>query len=165
MSTDFVPAIARQVHRGTVGGAAIVLPAAGAVTTLADSVGPPALDYPRGAFQVPYGVRTVTFWLTYTEGTTGGAVAAGAMISNGTEVAREPVLNETIDTTAHAGYGQQVINARDLVPQPAPGNGAPVVYSPVTIDVQPGWTVWLQAAEVGQPGTPGSLLVALTGAP
>lgn len=166
MGSIFVASIGRTIHRGTAGGAAIVLPPAGAATTLADSTSAPALDYVNGIYQVPAGIRHITFWPTYTEGGSNGAVALGAVVSNGTESAAEPLVDAgNIDTSSQPGFGVENVYARRLKPQPAPGNNTPVVYPQLTVDVQPGWYVWLQAAEVGNTGSPGSLLVALTGSP
>lgn len=164
MGSTFVPSIARRVHRGTGAGAAIALPTGGTVTTLADSTTPPANDYPTGAFQVPAGITRVTFWLTYTRGAANGAMAFNVMAGNGTESASIPVIDQTINPGTRTGFGTEAEYPWSVAP-PAPSGASPLVYPPFTVEVQPGWSLWLQATEVGVTATPGSLLVALTGAP
>lgn len=166
----YFPALNRVVHRGTTAGAAVILPAAGAETALADGSYPALTQWQKsagpmnGALLVPDGIYSVTFWCTYTRAAgQAGAVAVGMMVSNGVEQAREPVIDSTITVTS--GFGRQNVYSRDLTPLPAPSSDAAVTYPPITFDVKPGWYVWLQAAEVGVPASPGTLLVALTGAP
>ncbi len=156
------PNIPRFVHRN-----GVVLPAGGAVTTLADGSYASGSQWNtsngplNGAFFVPDGIYHVSFWLTYTRAPgQAGAVAVGMMQSNGTETARAPVPDGAI--AVGGGYGQQGVYAWDLAPLPVPGTDAPVTYQALPFDCYPGWWVWLQLREVGATATPGTALVAVT---
>lgn len=162
----YTPPMPRRIHRGTGtgAGAAIALPAAGAVTTLADNIGGGGSDYPAGVFVVPAGLTKLAFWCTYARGGAAGQCTVCVMVSNGTETARMPIdMGAAVLPGGGLARDQLLQLGYDL--NPAPSSGAALAYEPLTVEVQAGWSVWLQAAEIGNTGVPGSLLVAITASP
>lgn len=110
---------------------------------------------------IPNGTKQVTFWVTYTRGAAGGFPAFRTQWSNGVEqgfdmvedVASLAVANPIASTNV---YQHEILG-------PAPSSNTAIVY-PLVFSVPDNTTsIRLIAAERGVPGTPGTILVALTG--
>lgn len=125
-----------------------VLPAAGAFTS-------------QGFYTFPPGTRGLTFWITYTRGGAAGAPAFRLEGTNGTEQARQLIQD---DSSLAVTQPNATVNVEmETLLGPIPADGSAVVYKlPYTVD--PGETgVRLLAAEVGNVGAPGTILIAITG--
>jgi hypothetical protein len=126
-----------------------VLPGAGAFTA-------------QAIYTFPPGTRGLTFWITYTSaGAPTGGPAFRLEGTNGTETARQLIQDDS--SLAVAQPNAEVNVEMETVLGPIPANATPVVYK-LPYNVDPGETgVRLLAAEDGNTGAPGTILIAITG--
>lgn len=138
--------IARAAHL-----ASAALPAAGAYTS-------------QAAYAVPDGLRSITFWLSYTRDPAGadtGYPVAKVLWGNGTEEAPELVVDDTI--VAQTGDHATFLVWNGIHRFPAPSTDAEVVFQ-VSVEVPAGaTTARLLVAEEGDTTNPGTADVFLTG--
>lgn len=128
------------------------LPAAGAFTAQAFFVYPNPLGFSTS-------VTGITFWITYTPNGAGGAPAFRLEGSNGTEIARQLIQDDGSLVVAQPEGMVNVLLETVL----GPIDPAVTVYK-LPYNVDPGEiAVRLLAAEVGNVGTPGDILIAITG--
>lgn len=124
-----------------------VLPAAGAFTS-------------QGFTTLLNGVTGISFWVQYTRGAAGGFPALRIQWTNGTEVARDIVLDQNSLVVVQPTGTSNVYESELLGPAPADGNAITEVYE---YSAPAGSTaVRFLAAERGVTLTPGTIAIALT---
>lgn len=133
--------IARSVHL-----ASAALPAAGAFTS-------------QTAFTILDGVRSINFYVTYTQGAGGGYPLLRFESGNGTETGGLVVIDGAIAVTDPFGQRTAYI---DRLKGPVPADGSALTYM-IPWRVSGGeTTVRLLMAEGGATGTPGTAAIAIT---
>jgi hypothetical protein len=133
--------VARTAHL-----ASAALPAAGAFTA-------------QTAYTIPEGIKRIAYLVTYTRGAAGGFVRLRLMWSDGTDEAREAVVDAAV--TVAAPNGRQPVYLSEL-DGPVPADGSVIRWT-VEATVPAGMlTGRLLAAEAGVVGTPGTASITLT---
>jgi len=138
VSNNFI--IPRVVHR-----ASAALPAAG------------AFDLAQAFFAVPGGTQDLTLYCVYTEGAVGGFPAYRVEVGNGTEQVRQTLID---------GSSLVIVQPNATVKLAMSELNGPTGTSSYALEfcLKRGVTqIRLIAAERGVPGTPGTLLITLTG--
>lgn len=143
---DFI--IPRTLHLDDGAGAAVTLQATGAFTN-------------QTAFDIPPGLKKISFYCVYTRGAAGGFPVFNILWGNGTEEARAIVIDQ--NSLAIAGDDGEFNVYQEQILGPAPVDDNAITYL-FEYEVPAGEeTVRLIAAERGATATPGDLLITLTG--
>ncbi len=132
----------RVVHLATQ-----TLPASGAFTS-------------QPQYQIPTGVRKITFYITYSRGAPGGRAAFKLFWGNGTEEIQETIFDTDLENVDEPSAVQNLY--LQTLDGPTPDDGAPVTFG-IYVNIPGGSNrVRLLAAEKGVPGTPGSIGITIT---
>jgi hypothetical protein len=111
------------------------------------------------AYTIPEGIKRIAYLVSYTRGAAGGFVRLRLVWSDGTDEAREAVIDAAV--TVAAPNGRQPVYLSEL-DGPVPADGT-VIRFVVEATVPAGMlTGRLLAAEAGVVGTPGTASITLT---
>lgn len=129
--------------------ASSALPAAGAFTS-------------QGFQNVPKGTLRITYWVTYTRGGAGGYPVFHHEYSNGIDVAREIIQDDSSLDMTSPPNGRVDLGLEELK-GPVPADDTAIKYA-LTFQQLPVATdrVRLLVAEAGAVGTPGTIQVVIT---
>ena len=121
---------------------------------------PPSSGFTSQLFYtIPKSIRKITFYVTYTRGSSGGFPALRLMWGNGVEETQETLIDSDITTSNQVSTQGMFLQELD---GPVPPDGNPVSFILETTAPGGAKTVRLIACESGKPGTPGVLGITLT---
>ena len=123
---------------------------------------PPSGAYTNQApYIIPHSIRNITFFLSYTRGILGGFPALRLLWGNGQEESQETLVDSDISISGETSIQSMFLQELD---GPTPSNNDPLNFVLETTVPGGARTVRLVAAEKGETGIPGTLIITLTAA-
>jgi len=121
---------------------------------------PPSGNFTDQApYQLPVGIKNITFYIRYARGAVGGQAGLQLFWSDGTQEYQETIVD--LDVNGPTIMGQQGLYLQNLV-SPIPTDDDPIDFV-LYVSVPGGAkTTRLIANEIGVPGSPGSVGITLT---